>query len=68
MLYFFRHKGFLLCFFFLIPEQTLRFTLKGVRYPSVEQNNNSENYQKALEKPNAKDAVNYAYTKLFWAK
>ena len=67
MLYFFRHKGFPLCFF-LIPEQTLRFTLKGVRYPSVEQNNNSENYQKALEKLNAKDAVNYAYTKLFWAK
>ena len=39
-----------------------------VRYPSVEQNNNSKNYQKALEKLNAKDAVNYAYTKLFWAK
>ena len=39
-----------------------------VRYPSVAQNNNSKNYQKALEKLNAKDAVNYAYTKLFWAK
>ena len=39
-----------------------------VRYPSVEQNNNSANYQKALEKLNASDAVNYAYTKLFWAK
>ena len=39
-----------------------------VRYPSVEQNNNKENYEKALENLGAKDAVSYAYTKLFWAK
>lgn len=40
-----------------------------VRYPSVEQNNNTDNYKKAIEKLGASDnAASYAYIKLFWAK
>ena len=58
--------------FLYFPEDSQAQLFKQVparvRYPSVEQNNNSANYQKALEKLNASDAVNYAYTKLFWAK
>ncbi len=58
--------------FLYFPEDSQAQLFKKVparvRYPSVEQNNNSANYQKALEKLNASDAVNYAYTKLFWAK